>query len=391
MKILMAHSRYRQPGGEETVFQQEVALLQDAGHEVLVYDRSNWESAEYPLWRKTTVPLRVIWAEDTRRELRVLLRAARPDIAHFHNTHYMISPAAYYACRDAGVPVVQTIHNYRLLCANGWFFRSAHVCEDCVGRTPPWPAVLHGCYRGSRVQTAVMATMLSAHRLLGTWQKQVHRYIALTEFMRDKLVAANIPREKIAVKPNFIHPDPGPGSGAGGYALFVGRLSQEKGLDVLLKAWEELADKLPLKIVGHGPLAHEVQKKAGCLTAVEWAGQQPRDSVLALMREATVLVFPSICYEGFPMVLVEAFACGLPVIGAALGNTQSIIEVGRSGLLFDPGNAQDLAAKIGWLLDHPAELARMRYGARATFEERYTAEANYVQLMQVYREALAAE
>ncbi|MCZ7554437.1 MAG: glycosyltransferase, partial [Anaerolineales bacterium] len=185
MKILMAHSRYRQPGGEETVFEQEVALLQDAEHEVIVYDRSNWESAEYPFWKKATVPVRVVWAEDTRRELRTLLRTVRPDIAHFHNTHYMISPAAYYACQDVGIPVVQTIHNYRLSCANGWFFRNAHACEDCVGRTPPWPAILHGCYRGSRTQTAVMAAMLTSHRLLQTWQKRVHRYIALTEFMRD--------------------------------------------------------------------------------------------------------------------------------------------------------------------------------------------------------------
>src|SRR5581483_9761958 len=192
---------------------------------------------------------RTVWSRPAYRVLRELLRAHRPAVAHFHNTFPLISPAAYYACRAERVPVVQTLHNFRLLCPNALFFRDGRVCEDCLGKAVPWPGVAHKCYRGSRSASAAVCTMLTVHRALGTWHTAVDRFIALTDASRRKFVAGGLPADKIAVKANFVDPDPGPGTGAGGYGVFVGRLSAEKGVGTLLKAWQQLGRDVPLKIV----------------------------------------------------------------------------------------------------------------------------------------------
>lgn len=239
--------------------------------------------------------------------------------------------------------------------------------------------------------SGVVAAMLTTHRALGTWARGVDVYIALTEFARRKFMEGGLPAEKIVVKPNFVHPDPGPGEGKGGYALFVGRLSPEKGVRTLLRAWERLKG-IPLKIVGDGPLQAEMEDlvRGGGLEGVEMLGRRPREEVLGLMREAGVLVFPSECYENFPMTVAEAFACGLPVVASRLGAMAGIVEDGRTGLLFAPGDAEDLAAKVAWLFSHPEELARMRREARAEYEAKYTAERNYQLLMEIYGQALEA-
>lgn len=390
MKILVVHSRYRIQGGEETVFEQEVALLRHYGHEVTVYDRSNWETADYSALKKVRVPAQTIWSEDARRELQALIQRSCPDIAHFHNTHFMISPAGYYACHTMNIPVVQTIHNFRLSCVNGWFFRDERPCEDCVGKVFPWPAILHACYHASRPHSATMVAMLITHRMLRTWQTKVDRYIALTHFARTKLIQAAVPASKIRVIANFLQPEPPKGDGAGGYALFVGRLSSEKGIGVLLKAWEKLGPRLPLKIAGDGPMKEQVCRAAEQIAGIEWLGRVSKNEVLHLMQGAFALIFPSIWYEMFPMVIIEAFASGLPVIGSALGNTQEIIDPERTGLLFQPDDPEDLCAKVDWLLSHPAERANMQIATRAEYESRFTAERHHQQLMSVFEEVVAA-
>jgi len=331
-----------------------------------------------------------VWSTSFQRRLTESLRQTRPDVVHLHNTFFQVSPAAYYACRDAGVPVVQTLHNYRLVCPSATFYRAGRACEDCLGRAVALPGIRHGCYRNSRGQTAVVAGMLAAHRWLGTWQRRVDAYIAMTEFARAKFIAGGLPAEKIAVKPNFCPVDPGLGQSDGGYALFVGRLSPEKGVETLMSAWRRLGGNVPLYVVGDGPLAPAVQEFVGKTERCHWLGWQPRNTVLTLMREARVLVLPSECYEMFPLVLAEAFATGLPVIGSQHGSVGAIIDDGCTGLHVRPGDPDDLAAKVDWAFSHPSELAEMRTNARAAFEARYTPEVNYQMLMRIYGRARSA-
>jgi glycosyltransferase involved in cell wall biosynthesis len=383
VRILKLHTYYQQPGGEDASFGAEVALLRDKGHTVVPLTFHNKQLEDVPLLWRAAVTL---WNREAYARVREAIRLHRPDILHVHNTFPLASPAVIHAAKAERVPVVMTLHNYRLLCVNALFFRRGRVCEDCLGRIP-WRGVLHGCYRDSRPASAVVAAMLTLHRALGTWN-MVDRFIALTEFARQKFIEGGFPPEKISVKPNFVHPDPGPGEGRGGYALFVGRLSPEKGLGTLLMAWERLGGKVPLKIAGDGPLAPEVQEAEKRIPGVEWLGRKAPEEVYALMGEAAFLVFPSEWYETFGRVAIEAFAKGTPVLAAHIGAVGEVTEDGRTGLHFRPRDPEDLAAKVEWLLAHPNELARMRKEARAEYEAKYTAEENYRQLMAIYQAVL---
>ena len=384
MRLLLVHNYYRQPGGEDAVFEAEKAMLEEMGHEVVALVEDN---ARLIGMSRLSAAGRAVWSREVRAKLRGLIRETRPMVAHFHNTFLMVSPAAYSVCKEAGVPVVQTLHNYRLLCPPANFFRNGGPCEDCLGRLP-WPGVLHACWRGSRAETAVVTMMLAVHRLLKTWAQQVDLYIALTEFARQKFVEGGLPARKIFVKPNFVYPDPGEGPHRGNYALFVGRLSPEKGLRTLLSAWQ-LVKTTPLKVVGDGLLRRDVERfvaREGL--SVDVLGRRPREEVFRLMRQARALVFPSEWYEGFPVTIVEAFACGLPVLASRLGAMAEIVEDGRTGLLCNPGDPEDLAAKVEWAWSHPQAMTEMGREARREYEEKYTAERNYELLMQIYERAM---
>lgn len=381
MHILSVHSRYQIRGGEDECQEAEVSLLREMHHLVEVYEENNERVAALGTMR---MAVRTIWSKEAQQTVRRRLSEQPYDVVHVQNFFPLLSPSVYYAAKAEGVPVVQTLHNYRLLCPNALFFRDGRVCEDCLGKSVPWPGVVHACYRGSRPATGVVTAMLTAHRAMHTWTEMVDVYIALTKFARQKFVEGGLPAEKIVVKPNFVHPDPGLGEGRGGYALFVGRLSPEKGLDTLLAAWERKAVKIPLKIVGDGPLAARVTKAAETLPQVEWLGRRPMEEVYALMGEAMVLIFASEWYETFGRVAVEAFAKGTPVIAANIGAIAELVEHGRTGLHFRPGDAEDLAAKVEWVLTHPEALAQMRREARTEFEAKYTAKENYQRLMEIY-------
>lgn len=387
MRILVVHNYYQQTGGEDQIFATECALLEARGHEVRRYTVHNDQiKGMNPLiLAKATV-----WNSDIYQQLRTLVHQEQPQIVHFHNTFPLISPAAYYAVKAEGVPVVQTLHNYRLLCLNAYFFRDGHTCEDCLGKLVPWPGVVHNCYR-SRAASSTLAAMLPIHSLLGTWMKAVDVFIAYSKFAHNKFIQGGLPANKIAFKTNFLHPAPCPGQGKGGYGLFVGRLSPEKGLSTLLAAWETLGSKVPLKIVGDGPLSQQVAEAVERVPGVEWLGLQSLTKVYELMGEAAFLVFPSEWYETFGRVAIEAFAKGTPVIAADIGAVAELVDHGRTGLRFRPGDPEDLRAKVEWTLAHPGELAQMRREARVEFEAKYTAEQNYQILMSIYERAISPQ
>ncbi len=391
MKILFVHNSYRQHGGEDEVFVSERDLLRSKGHQVVEYVRTNDEIRAYGIWNRATLGLRTVWAWDSVREMRDLLKLEKPDVAHFHNTFPLISPAVYSSCQEAGIPVVQSLHNPRLICPAATLHRDAHVCEDCLGKRFPWPGVLHACYRNSRVQTGVVASMLMVHRYLNTWEEQVNTFIVFTDFYRRKFTDAGLPPRKIVVKPHFVSPDPGPAKGLQDYALFVGRLAAEKGVETLLKAWERLKS-VPLKMRGEGPLQDRVRERArDSGYRVELVPRLAKKELLVLLQEARFLIWPSEgYYETFGLVAVEAFACGIPVIASRTGVMAEIVQDGVTGLHFAPGDPQDLAAKIEWAWWHPETMSEMGRAARAEYEAKYQPSKNYEMLMDIYHRAIAS-
>jgi glycosyltransferase involved in cell wall biosynthesis len=389
LKIVIVHNSYQQPGGEDTVVSAERALLVRAGNEVNQYIRHNSEIQSGGTCSNIALGARTVWSSVSRNELYRLLKECKPDIVHFHNTFPLISPAAYYACRDLGVPVVQTLHNYRLFCPAAAFFRDGHVCEDCLEKSR-WQAVRHACFRQSRSATSAVVTMLSFHHWYGTWTKLVDCYIALSEFSRAKFIEAGLPIEKIVVKPNFVLPEPGVGRGLREYAVFLGRLSEEKGLQTLLQAWAQVNPSCTLRIIGDGPLLNEIRSEISRsgFSNIRLDGRLPREESLKVLQGARILILPSNCYETFSMTIAEAYACGTPVIASRLGAIQEIVHDGRTGLHFTPGDADDLARKVEWAWTHPNEMREMGQNALAEYEAKYTAERNYKMLMEVYQQAI---
>lgn len=402
MRILQVHERYLHPGGEDVEAEAEKRLLRENGHVVIEYRRSNDEIAQEGALRKAALGLRTVWAWDSYHEIKSLLGEHKPDLVHFHNTFPLVSPSSYYACREAGVPVVQALHNYRLLCPAGTFYRNGRICEDCLGKGFPWPGVAHGCYRGSHAASLAVAAMLGVHNSLNTWSRTVALFVAPSEFARRKFIEGGLPGERIAVKPNLVYPDPADtfesGQTNGGsevsrspaeprFALFVGRLAPEKGVRTLLAAWRQVRGDTLLRIVGDGPLRREVEALADGTSCVRWEGFKPRREVLEASRSARFLLFPSEWYETFGLVVVEAFACGIPVIASRMGAMEELIEDGRTGLHFAPGDPIDLATKVEWALNHPSEVEAMGRAARAEYEAKYTAERNYQLLTEIYGRA----
>jgi glycosyltransferase involved in cell wall biosynthesis len=389
VKVLLVHNRYRITGGEEEVYAREKELLVGNGHDVIEYIRDNAKIDEAKTGKIRTA-VGTLWAADTYQALRSLLSQHHADIAHFHNTFPLISPAAYYACKAKGIPVIQTLHNYRLLCPAGTFLREGRPCEDCLHKSA-LPSVVHGCYRDSRVTTAAVAGMLTVHGVFGTYARVVDRYVAPSEFTRLKFVEAGFSAERVRVKPHFINRDPGCGSHEGGYALFVGRLSPEKGLRTMLKAWGTHKSR-ELRVVGDGPMMAELQAMVARdgLSEVSFLGRLHQQDIYEQMRHATFLVYPSECYETFGMAIAEAYACGLPVVASRLGAMREIVKEGETGLEFTAGDPEDLAHKIGWALAHSEEMRRMGRNARAEYEAKYTAARNYELLSTIYDEVLDA-
>jgi glycosyltransferase involved in cell wall biosynthesis len=381
MRILSVHNFYQQPGGEDAVFAAEAALLAGHGHQVRQYTRSN---AEIGPKAGLATAIGTVWSREACEDLRAAVHFGRPEVCHIHNFFPLVSPAVYRAVRGEGARVVQTLHNYRLLCPGASLFRDGRVCESCLGKWMPWRGVEHACYRDSRLASGSVAAMLALHHALGTWQEEVDCYIALTEFARRKFIEGGLPEDRIVVKPNFVDPDPGVGDGGGGFVLFAGRLAVEKDAATLIRAAARLGGRIQVKIAGDGPERERLVEMARGLGHVEFLGRQPAPEVRSLMKQAALLVVPSAWFEGFPMVIAEAFATGLPVVASRLGALAEIVADGRTGRLFEAGDDEELAAVIERLLADANALGEMRRQARAEYEARYTAERNYGQLMAIY-------
>lgn len=380
MKILIAHNSYQHEGGEDTAVNAEVKLLRNYGHEVAEYRRHN---NEIQTMSRVTAAVSSIWSQQAVRELCEVCDDFQPDLIHSHNTFPLISPALYWLASHRRIPAIQTLHNFRLLCPQAMFLREEKVCEDCLGKLP-WRAVTRKCYRESSLQSAAAAAMLVTHRAIGSYRNQVTGYIALNKFCRDKFIAGGLPPDLIHVKPNFVAAKRTPEWQRRAGGLFVGRLSPEKGLGVLMDAARMLGGTT-IRVVGIGPLEGEIRRRF----QKDYLGFQSADEVSNLMHSALYLVAPSICYETFGLVAVEAFSCGLPVIASRHGGLGDLVRDGVTGLLFNPGDPAELAATIAWAQAHPTAMLKMGQAAYAEYLDKYTPEHNYHLLIGIYQKALA--
>lgn len=394
MRILVVHNAYVYRGGEDTVVEAEIGLLKRHGHEVMMYQRDNAELNRLPRWRAAIDSL---WSRQTMTEVGRLLRSFRPHLIHAHNTFPLISPSLYGVAEHYGVPVVQTLHNFRLLCPQAMLMRDGRSCDDCVGRWP-WRAVLHRCYRGSLAQSAVSAGTLSLHRALGTWRHRVRRYIVLNQMCREIFIRGGLPPEKLCIKPNFVdartlpvETSVAPGKHtprrvepkrSGG--VFIGRLSPEKGLLTLAQAIQQ-RPVTRIAVCGSGPLQAMVEQSEG----LDYIGFQQGATLRQRISQAEFLVMPSNGIESFGLAAIEAFACATPVIASRHGGLREIVEHGRNGLLVTPGDAHELAQAIAYAVGHPSEMRRMGLEAYQAYLARYTPERNYAILMDIYHQALA--
>ena len=385
MNIISVYNRYLDRGGEDEVFELEGELLRARGHELSLVTEQMTPPDGFR--DKIALAVNAVWSRKWFADFQALLKSVRPDVIHIHNLVPVISPSILYACSQASVPVVHTLHNYRLFCPVSTFFRDGHICEECMEHSL-WRGVRYGCYQRSRPGTAAMAMMLAVHRGLSTWAETVDCYVALSEFARQKFIQGGLQAEKILVKPNFVHPDPGEGTGTGEYALFVGRLAPQKGLQTLLAAWERLPNSVRLVVVGDGPLSPMLEAAQLRSATIVYRRRLPHDQTLATIKQGRFLLFPSEWYEGFPLTIAEAFACGIPVICSRLGAMQEIVEDGRTGLHFTAGDADDLAAKVEWAWTHPDQTKAMGREARLEYETKYTADRNYEMLVDIYRRAM---
>jgi glycosyltransferase involved in cell wall biosynthesis len=381
MRILVAHNAYLYRGGEDTVVEAEIALLRRHGHEVVLYRRDNAELDALPLWQAA---MDSVWSKRTVMEVGRLLASFRPHLIHAHNTFPLISPSLYGVADELGIPVVQTLHNFRLLCPQAMLMRNGRYCDDCVGRWP-WRAVLHRCYRGSLAQSAVSAGMVSGHRMLGTWRNRVRRYIVLNQMCREIFIRGGLPPEKLSIKPNFVEANDVPGEHKRRGGLFIGRLAAEKGLLTLAQAIRQ-TPVTRIAVCGSGPLQAFVEQSEW----LDYIGYEQGEALRTRIRNAEFLVMPSTGIESFGLAAIEAFACGTPVIASRHGGLREIVEHGHNGLLVTPGNADELAEAIAYAVSNPIQMRRMGLEAYQTYLARYTPERNYSTLMAIYHQTLAS-
>lgn len=394
MKILLVHNHYQQRGGEDAVFKAEGDLLKRHGNEVCLFERSNAEINKLSFVGKFKTLYGMNRSRQTYEEVRLILKKFRPDVVHVYNTFFMVTAAVYDACCDENIPVVQSLYNYRLICANALFLKHNKKCEECM-LSPRWHSIVYACYRNSHILTAFVVRMINQHWRNRVWLNKIDAFIVATDFSRKKFIEIGIPGEKIHVKPHFVYPDPQRATQFGkNYAFYVGRISVEKGVRVMLDAWELLQDSnIRLKIMGEGPELDKLLKLAQekNLKQVEFLGFRPDEEYFEHLNNAKFVIVPSVSYDNFPRVIGEAFSCGVPVLGSAVEGIKEYVRDGVTGFLFEAGNPRDLADKVSWFgeASHQEVVGSMARRARQEYECKYTAERNYEKLIEIYSKVLS--
>jgi glycosyltransferase involved in cell wall biosynthesis len=381
LRILIVHNRYRLSGGEDTVVATETALLRSFGHEVEEYYEANdspFGVGDFP---------NAIWSFHTTQRLQSVLRRFQPSVVHCHNLYYRITPSVYWLCYWLGIPVVQTLHNFRYGCVNARLSREGEPCELCLSKWGRIYGVLHACFQESYLRSAALGISNELHEVLGSFTVPVSKFISLSHYACSKHVLAGIPKRKLVVKPNCVYPDPGVKEQGGSFCLFVGRLESDKGVQVLLRA-ASLIPHIPIMIAGEGPLEGEVRQAASTLRNLRYLGPVSHTQVLDLMKAARFLAFPSLAYENFPMTIGEAFSVGLPVVASRRGAAEEIVQDSVNGFHFKPGSPASLASSLRGVWEETDTLARMGAAARVSFEQQYSGECTSRKLCAIYREVI---
>ena len=393
MKIVIAHNRYRSlaPSGENRVVDQEAQALAAIGHEVILFERSSDEIEQWPRAKRLSLPARVVWSRESRRGLTAMLQEHRPDVVHVHNTFPLLSASVLYACRDQAVPVVATIHNYKLACASGDFFRQGQVCHECAGGLPR-PALRHGCYRGSRAATAPVALAMSAHRQ--AWRSLVAAYVFISGSQRELLDGLGLPKDRVFVRHNLIPRREIQELAREPAVVYAGRLDEAKGLRLLMAGWDRYAsmtgsDGLRLVIVGAGPLDSEVADWASTRSRVDVVGKVTPTRCAELMSRARAVLLPSAWEETFGLVAIEAMALGVPPVAAGHGSFNELITPEVDGVLFKPGDPAALGSAIADVAVHPELYESYGKQARETYTIRFDPDRSIEQLLEIYRYAIA--
>lgn len=392
LRILQVHNAYQIPGGEDVVVANEKKLLEMNGNEVFSYSRNNDELKTMNAFQKLLIPFTAVYSFKTYREVKKLIRENKIDIVHVHNTLMVVSPSVFYAAFHCHVPVVQTLHNFRMLCPAGSYFRGDRICEECSEKGLQC-SLKYGCYRGSKAQTFVSAAILKIHRMLGTYRKV--NFICLTEFNREKLSRLNeggkqiVDMKKVYIKPNFTFQEgiSGEVQEAGDYFLVVGRVEALKGIDVVVKAFEKIPDQ-KLIVAGDGPMMAEMKAyiKEHNMSNVKFAGYLDKAKVQEKYRGAKAVIMASQCYEAFAMTIAEAYSNAVPVIAGNVGNLANMVEEGVTGIKFIYDSPDDLAAKI--LKYNTMDIAKMKQNAKTFYEKRLKPEDNYRILEEIYHKIM---
>ena len=394
MKILLVHNFYGSsaPSGENMVYLAEKALLERNGHEVIEFVRYSDAIRAQGAWGAVKGALSTPWNPYSHAAVLRIIERENPDLMHVHNVFPMISPSIFSAAAARKVAVVLTLHNYRTVCAAGIPMRDGVPCTKCLEEKSVWPAIRYGCYRKSRLATLPLAASISIHRKLGTWLKHVDAFVALTEFQRDMLVRSGLPSSRIHIKPHFYEGPPCPKvwDERENKVVFVGRLREEKGVCYLVEAWLRWGMDVPvLEVIGDGPQRNELERLAKPIgNRVRFLGQLPFAETQERIAASRLLVLPSICFEGFPMVIREAYALGVPVAASRLGSIQNLVEEGGTGSLFESGSSEELLGCVKGLWKNQQELKRMAFASRAKFECSYTSATNHRRLMDIYDAAI---